>query len=192
LSDAAFLGVTAAIAAGSLAGTWSLRRAWRLKGSKGRWRWRGLALLGATLLWPAWALGEARGPFIAVTLLSVVALGLVASGYTLRPARARRAGREGLAPEPAKRAASAWRIILRWSLAGPIGMVAAMGLGTGYAVWAPGEIQTRLLIGGLIVPLAWGSAMAWTLADSRILRATAVLVGTAIIGFGAAMLKGLT
>jgi len=34
--------------------------------------------------------------------------------------------------------------------------------------------------------------MAWTLADSRILRATAVLVGTAIVGFGAAMLKGLT
>ncbi|MBB5986778.1 hypothetical protein [Sphingobium lignivorans] len=192
MSDAGFLTAIAAIIAGSFAGAWSLRRAWRLKQSKARWRSVGLALLVVTLLWPAWAIGEARGPFVAVTLLSVVALGVIASGYTLRPARAGRAVREGLAPEPAERAPSAWRTTLRWSLAGPIGMVAAMGLGISYAVWAPGEIQTRLLIGGLIVPLAWGSAMAWTLADSRILRAMAVLVGTAIVGFGAAMLKGLT
>jgi hypothetical protein len=33
--------------------------------------------------------------------------------------------------------------------------------------------------------------MAWTLADNRILRATAVLVGTAVLGFGLAMLRGL-
>ena len=58
-------------------------------------------------------------------------------------------------------------------------------------MWAPGEVQTRLLIGGLIVPVAWGGAMAWTLADSRILRATAVLVGTSVAGFGLAMLRGL-
>ncbi|NYI21964.1 hypothetical protein FHS93_000850 [Sphingobium francense] len=191
MSDMGFPVAIAAIIAGSGAGAWSLRRAWQLKAGKARWRRVGLALVGVTLLWPAWTLGEARGPFMAVTLLSVAALGVVASGYTQRPARAQRATREGLAPEPAERAPSAWRTTLRWSLAGPIGMVAAMGLGISYAVWAPGEIQTRLLIGGLIVPLAWGGAMAWTLADSRILRAAAVLVGTAIVGFGAAMLKGL-
>lgn len=192
MSDAGFLTAIAVIVAGSLAGAWSLRRAWRLKEGKAVWRVAGIVLLGVTLLWPAWAIGEARGPFVAITLLSVAALAVIASGYTLRPAKAGRAAREGLAPEPAERAPSAWRATLRWSLAGPIGMVAAMGLGISYAVWAPGEIQTRLLIGGLIVPLAWGGAMAWTLADSRILRATAVLVGTAIVGFGAAMLKGLT
>lgn len=169
-----------------------LRRAWSLKSGKARWRWAGLSLLSLTILWPAWILGEARGPFIALTLLSVAAFGVIASAYTLRPARADRAVREGLAPEPAERAPSVWRTTLRWSLAGPIGMVAAMGMGISYAVWAPGEMQTRLLIGGLIVPLAWGGAMAWTLADSRILRATTVLVGTAIVGFGAAMLKGFT
>lgn len=177
---------------GSLAGAWMLRKAWRLKAGKAPWRRAGLSLLSLGVLWPAWTLGAARGPFIAMTLLSVAAFAIVASGYTLRPARAGRAVREGLAPEPAERAPSAWRSTLRWSLAGPVGMVAAMALGISYAVWAPGEMQTRLLIGGLIVPLAWGGAMAWTLADSRILRATAVLVGTATIGFGAAMLKGLT
>ncbi|MCW2413366.1 MULTISPECIES: hypothetical protein [unclassified Sphingobium] len=191
MSDAGFLTAIAAIVAGSFAAAWSLRRAWRLKAGKTSWRGIGLALLGVTLLWPAWIIGEARGPFVAVNLLSVVALGVVASSYTFRPHKAGRVAREGLAPEPAERASSAWRTTLRWSLAGPIGMVAAMSLGISYAVWAPGEIQTRLLIGGLIVPLAWGSAMAWTLADSRILRATFVLVGTAIVGFGAATLKGL-
>jgi len=192
LNGETLLAAMAAILAGSAAGAWFLRRAWTLKTGKAPWRWGGLALLGVTLVWPVWVLGEARGPFIALTLLSIAAFGVIVPGYTLRPAKTGRAAREGLAPEPAERAPSAWRTTLRWSLAGPIGMVAAMGLGISYAVWAPGEMQTRLLIGGLIVPLAWGGAMAWTLADSRILRATAVLMGTAIVGFGAAMLKGFT
>ncbi|HZF46721.1 MAG TPA: hypothetical protein VEZ26_10310 [Sphingomonadaceae bacterium] len=192
MSDAAFLGSSFVIFCGALAGALLLRKAWGLKAGKAPWRWAGLAVLAATLLWPAWVLGEMRGPFIAVTLLSFAALGVIASGYTFRPARAARAARDGLAPEPAERASNGWRTALRWSLAGPVGMVAAMALGISYAVWAPGEIQTRLLIGGLIVPVAWGGAMAWTLADSRILRAAAVLVGTAIAGFGLAMLRGLT
>ena len=192
MNDGGLLVAVPAIILGGLAGAGSLRRAWRGKANKALWRWLGLTLIAATLLWPAWVLGPARGPFLAVSLLSVTALGLVASGYTHRPARAARGARKGLAPEPAERAPSLWRTTLRWSLAGPIGMIAAMALGISYAVWAPGAIQTRLLIGGLIVPLAWGSAMAWTLADSRILRAAAVLAGTAIAGFGAAMLKGLT
>ncbi|TYC78814.1 hypothetical protein FMM79_20710 [Novosphingobium sp. BW1] len=182
----------AVIFGGAISGSWLLRRAWSLKTGKAPWRWAGLSLLAINLIWSAWALGYARGPFIALTLLAVAALGVIASGHTLRPAKAGRAAREGLAPEPAERAMSAWRTTLRWSLAGPVGMIAAMALGISYAVWAPGEMQTRLLIGGLIVPLAWGGAMAWTLADSRILRATAMLVGTAVFGFGAAMLKGFT
>ncbi len=147
-------------------------------------------MLLATILWPAWILGSARGPFIAATLIAVSALLVVASGYEIRTARAARGGRESLAPEPAERPSTAWRGILRWLLAGPIGMIAAMSLGICYAVWVPGTAQTRLLIGGLIVPVAWGGAMAWTLADNRILRATAVLVGTAVVGFSISALKG--
>ena len=192
MTGAALLGAMAAIFGGTIAGAWMLRRAWSLKADKAPWRWAGLSLLSLSVLWPAWLLGEARGPFIALPLLSIASFCVIASGYTLRPARAGRPARDGLAPEPAERASSAWRTALRWSLAGPVGMVAAMALGISYAVWAPGEMQTRLLIGGLIVPVAWAGAMAWTLADSRILRATAVLVGTAIAGFGAAMLKGFT
>ncbi len=147
----------------------------------------------ASLVWPTWILGSVKGPFIALTLASVAALIIVASGATLRKAKSPRAGRGGsdsLAPEPLERPSPAWKTTLRWLLAGPIGMVAAMGVGICYAVWVPGAPQTRLLIGGLIVPVLWGGAMAWTLADNRILRATAVLVGTTVVGFGLAVLKG--
>ncbi|MCJ2185790.1 hypothetical protein [Novosphingobium beihaiensis] len=185
-----FLAVAAAILAGAAAGTGMLRRAWQSKAGKTPWRMGGLALLAFTVIWPAWPLGPVRGPFIAITLISLAAWAVVSSGYKRRPAKAQRAGRESLAPEPAERLTTKWRTTLRWLLAGPIGMVAAMAVGISYTVWAPGADQTRLLIGALIVPVVWGGAMAWTLADNRIVRATAVLTGTAVIGFGLSMLKG--
>lgn len=173
------------------AGAWLLRRSWRGNGSDRRLVAASWLLVAASLVWPAWALGPARGPFIALALASSVALVVVASGYTIRTARAR-AARESLAPEPSDRATTKWRETLRWLLAGPIGMIAAMAIGIAYAALVPGEPQTRLVIGGLIVPVIWGGAMAWTLADDRILRATAVLVGAAVIGFAAAILKGFS
>ncbi|WP_188818537.1 hypothetical protein [Novosphingobium indicum] len=48
-------------------------------------------------------MGEARGPFIAVMLLSIAAFGIILSAYTLRPVGASRAARVGLAPEPTER-----------------------------------------------------------------------------------------
>jgi len=180
-----------AVLAGGMLGAWLLRKAWRARGDEGRHaRLAGWAVLVANLVWPAWVLGPVRGPFIAVALVSVAALAVVASGATVRAAKAARGGSGSLASEPVERPTTRWRTTLRWLLAGPIGMVAAMAIGICYAVWIPGEPQTRLLIGGLIVPVVWGGAMAWTLADSRILRATAVLVGTALAGFGLAILKG--
>ena len=86
-------------------------------------------------------------------------------------------------PQPTRRLSFLDRWLTLW-------IFAAMAIGICYAVWAPGETQTRLLVGGIIVPLAWGVAMTWTLADSRVLRATAVLVGTTAAGFGLAILRG--
>jgi hypothetical protein len=85
----------------------------------------------------------------------------------------------------------AWRGWLKALLAGPLGMLAAMGLAFCYASWAPGAIQTRLLIAALLVPALWGLAMTWTLADQRLVRATTVLGGTTIIGFALAFLGGV-
>lgn len=182
--------------AGGAFGAWALRRAWRSPAEKGAgYRAIGCAAIVATLVWPGFLLGDTRGPFIALAMLSVAALAVVATGATVRTVKAGKTGRAGrasdsLAPEPLDRPTTRWRSILRWLLAGPIGMIAAMAVGICYAVLVPGEAQTRLLIGALIVPVAWGGAMAWTLADNRIIRATAVLVGTALTGFGLAILKG--
>lgn len=182
--------------AGGALGAWALRRAWRARAGEGAgYRALGWAAILLTLIWPAFLLGPARGPFVALAMISTAALAVVANGATVRTARSARParmaqGKDSLAPEPLDRPTTRWRSLLRWLLAGPIGMIAAMAVGICYAVWVPGEPQTRLLIGGLIVPVAWGGAMAWTLADNRIIRATAVLVGTTLAGFGLAILKG--
>jgi hypothetical protein len=176
-----------AVAAG--AGTWLLRRSWRGKDQQTGLVVAGWLLIAAATILPAWVLGPARGPFVALAIVSTAALGMVAANYTVRQAKARTA-RESLAPEPSDRATTKGRETLRWLLAGPIGMVAAMGVGIAWAALVPGEQQTRLVVGGLIVPVAWGACMAWTLADNRILRATAVLTGVALVSFTAAIVKG--
>ena len=176
-----------AVAAG--AGAWLLRRSWQGKQRQTGFVLGGWLLIAAATILPAWALGPARGPFVALAIVPLAALAIVAANYSVRQAKAR-AAREILAPEPSDRATTKGRETLRWLLAGPIGMIAAMGVGIAYAALVPGEQQTRLVVGGLIVPVAWGACMAWTLADNRILRATAVLTGVALVSFTAAIVKG--
>lgn len=174
-------------------GVWLLRRAWRREGPRAAQIWGGWLLLLGALIAGGVLLGPVRGVFIALTVLSVVAWSIVSSGLELREARAprtRKRTQDGLAPEPLERPSVWWQTTLRWLLAGPVGMIAAMAVGICYAVWVPGFPQTRLLIAGLMVPVLWGGAMAWTLCDNRVLRATAVLVGTSVVGFGAAILRG--
>lgn len=177
------------IAVASGAGAWLLRRSWQGRDKKTGLVVGGWLLVAAAVILPAWFLGPARGPFVALAVVPAAALAIVAANYTVRQAKTR-AARESLAPEPSDRATTKWRETLRWLLAGPIGMIAAMGVGIAYAALVPGEQQTRLVVGGLIVPVAWGACMAWTLADNRILRATAVLTGVALVSFIAAIVKG--
>lgn len=177
------------IAVASGAGAWLLRRSWQDRQQRSGLVVGGWLLIAAAVILPAWFLGPARGPFVALAVVPAAALAIVAANYTVRQAKTR-AARESLAPEPSDRATTKWRETLRWLLAGPIGMIAAMGVGIAYAALVPGEQQTRLVVGGLIVPVAWGACMAWTLADNRILRATAVLTGVALVSFIAAIVKG--
>lgn len=193
MSDAdLLLSGSAVILVAAAAATLLLRRAWQSRTGKVPWRAAGLGLGGLLILASAGLLGTARGPFAALALSSAAALAVVAAGRTRRSARVARPGRDdGPAPEPAERALAPWRGLLRWLLAGPIGMVAAMAVGVCYTVWGAGAVQTRLVVGGLLVPLVWGGAMAWTLADDKLLRAAAVLIGTALVGFGLARLGGV-
>ena len=46
--------------------------------------------------------------------------------------------------------------------------------------------MTRIAVGGLIVPILWAAGMAWTLVDTRILRASILLTGVAALSLGMA------
>lgn len=176
---------------GAAGAAWLLRRAWSDRTTtRPLWIGAGWAAIALLIVVAGFTLGSGRGPFVAFTVVSVAALALVASGVQLREARVR--GDKSLAPEPSDRVSKAWRGWLRGLLAGPLGMIAAMGVAIAFAAFCPGAAQTRLVIGGLLVPVLWGGAMAWTLADDKILRATAVLVGVSLVTFTAAILRGFS
>jgi len=167
-----------------------LKRAWGERGVDRVWfiigGWALLALLIASAVM---AMGGPRWVFIASTLVSVGVLVVVAANIQIRPARAA-ADKASLAPEPSDRPSKPWRGLLRFLLAGPIGGIAAMGVATLWTVTLPVDDQTRIVTGGLVAPVMWGALMAWTLSDDKIVRATAVLVGVAVVTFGAAAIKG--
>ncbi|WP_246263360.1 hypothetical protein [Caulobacter soli] len=173
----------------TLGGAVLLRRAWA--GASPRRPWLilgGWGLLVLALVLSVFLLGVARGPAVVLALGSTLALALVASGVEFRNAR-KKAARE-LALEPSERRRIAWRGWLRGILAGPLAGIAALGCGLAVAICAPGAVQSRMVIGGLMVPFLWAGGMAWTLSDDKILRATAVLTGVAVVTLGAAFLKG--
>jgi hypothetical protein len=178
-----------ALAPLTLAGALLLRQAWRTVTPRRPWLIvGGWSLLALALALGVVLLGAARGPAIVLALASTVALVLVATGVELRDAK-RKASRE-LALEPSERRRVVWRGWLRGFLAGPLAGVAALGCGLAVAICAPGQVQSRMVIGGLLVPFLWAGGMAWTLSDDKILRAFAVLSGVAIATLGAAFLKG--
>ena len=180
------LGLTLA----ALLAAYLLRRAWNDRNASRAWLIVGAWLvLAITLVAGTPSLGAARGLFIALTFISVAALALIATGIQVRPARAA-LDKASIALEPSDRPSRAWRGALRFALAGPIGGIAAMGVGVMWTTYLPSDPQTRIVSSGLIIPVVWGALMAWTLSDDKIIRATAVLVGVAIVTFSAAAIRG--
>jgi hypothetical protein len=175
--------------AASAAAVWMLRQSWRTR-SHGHlafmlagWGVAAIAIIAAANLF-----GPARGTAIAIMTMAVAAFIVIASGRTLRPSK--QVSDQDVAPEPSTRGSRAWRGWLRALLAGPIGGLAAMGVAIAWTVWLPADPQTRIVTGGLLQPVLWGGAMAWTLADDKILRATAVLITVAAVTFALSALKG--
>ncbi|WP_300117110.1 hypothetical protein [Sphingobium sp.] len=175
--------------AGGALGALLLRRSWRRRdGSVLALVGSGWAILIALGLAAAWVIGPVKGPAVALAMEGVGALLVVWEGRVRRKVARLRDG--DVAPEPLEEPGHLWRGILRALLAGPLGMTAAMGVAFCITVYLPGDPRTRIVLGGLLLPILWGLAMTWTLADRGLLRATAVLVGTSIIGFGLAALGG--
>ena len=186
--------IVAAAGAGMLggaAGAGLLRRAWAdRQQQRSALVLAGWAVLIATILIDAIWIGPVKGLALGVAAVGIGALLIVAAGRVRRHART---GREpSLAPEPLEGPSRQWRGWLKALLAGPLGMTAAMAVAFCYAAWAPGDPRTRILIGGLLMPVVWALAMTWTLADQRLLRALAVLSGTTIVGFTLAVLRGVS
>lgn len=178
-------GVLALAVTGALA----LKAAWKTLSKARPWLiiagWLAFALAAVLA---ARGLGPVRGPFMALVLICLTGLIIALSGVTMRVVKARTAREIPL--EPSDRRRVAWRGWLRGFLAGPLAGTAAMGVGLFVAIWFPGAAQTRMVIGGLLVPFLWAAGMAWTLSDDKIIRAFCVLFTVASLSLGAAFLKG--
>ncbi len=183
------LAMSLAGVAGGAGGAVLLRRAWA---DRARTRpalvAAGWGIIVASVLLGAYWVGPVKGVAIGIAAVGVGSLAVIAQGRVVREARV---ARDSLAPEPLEGPSKAWRGWLKFVLAGPLGMTAAMGVAICYAAWSPGDPRTRIIIGGLLMPVAWALAMTWTLADQRLLRALAVLVGTTVAGFALAAMRGL-
>jgi hypothetical protein len=183
-----WLPVLALLAGGAL-GAVLLRASWRKRdGAAPVLLAGGWSILIGLAAGAAWLIGPVKGPALALVMEGIGALCVIWQGRVRR--KAGRTRETEAAPEPLEEPGRFWRGVLRTLLAGPLGMTAAMAVAFCVTVYMPGDPRTRIVTGGLLMPVLWGLAMTWTLADRRLLRATAVLVGTSLVGFGLAFLGG--
>ena len=134
----------------------------------------------ALVLLAAWSMGSARGPLFAIALLPMGAALIVAGGTQRRAARGHVARSRAL--EPSLRPSKVWRGVLRTLVAGPLGCITSLTLGIAWTVSIPADPQTRIVLGGVLVPLLWAGAMAWALTDDRILRPALSMLGLTLAG----------
>jgi hypothetical protein len=173
----------------ALVGALALRQAWMRPDRLRPWLiaigwliWLGAVIMGQSF----W--GQVLGVAIVVSLICMTAVLVVLSNVERRNVKTRVPRDAALEPSDRKRVV--WRGWLRGFLAGPLAGIAALGVGLAIAICSPGPPQTRMVIGGLLVPFLWAGGMAWTLSDNKIVRATCVLAGVAAVSLGAAFLKG--
>lgn len=179
----------ALLLAGGALGALLLRTSWRRRdGAAPAFVAGGWGVLLGMAVAAIWLIGPVKGLAMALVMEGIGALCTIWQGRVRRKAARLREG--DVAPEPLEEPGRLWRGVLRALLAGPLGMTAAMAVAFCVTVTMPGDPRTRIVTGGLLMPVLWGLAMTWTLADRRLLRATGVLVGTSVIGFGLAFLGG--
>lgn len=178
--------LTSALLAGG--GGYALRRAWQVRGKateRNRWAGAGWVVTIGSFVIGSVAIGVEQGVVAALIFFGLAGLVLALANAKWRDVRP---PKDDIALEPSLRGARIWRGAFRFLLAGPISGVAAIGLALAFTLKAPvGEVD-KLIVGGSLVPLLWGAGMAWTLADDRILRAAAALLGAGAAGFAIGMI----
>ncbi len=184
------MGLIAAAIGLLAAGVALLRLSWLRKrrgGLKGAVLVGWLAIVASFFIF-AHAFGGERG--IAFALLAFSVVGLVGVTATVQVRRKRSDSRDRAA-EPAQRATNWTRAIAKSLLAIVLAGAASIGVGVAFAVAMPMPETDKMLIGGLMVPVLWGGGMAWTLSDSKLLRATAILLIICAAGYTIAFLPNL-
>lgn len=178
----AFLALTACLSGMAFAYT-----AWRRE-TRARLRMAGALAcwLVSVALW-ARAFGAEVGIPLALETASLIAFGFI---LTRMERRESRAVRDRVVPPVPPARHARLRGSLRVLIAGPLGLVGALGLGILFATQAPLAEQTRLILGGLIVPSLWCGAMAWTASDRRLLPQALTFTAAGAAGFGLALLPG--
>jgi len=149
-----------------------------------------LALLAAALLIAssyamAGALGWELGLAWALTTVSLAAYCLILHPFL----RARTVGHDRPPREgrrmPTPPSGSKWRLAVKLIAAGPLYLLAALGLSLLIAT-KPWESElTRLYVGGLSTPLFWSVGALHATVDPSLLRVAAVPIVLALASFGA-------
>src|SRR5689334_9524185 len=167
---------------GGLAAAW---RAWSGSSSTSLWLAAMLtAWSAATALW-VWEFGGEIGTALALETAAIAAFAFILSRVERRDARAQK---ERTAPINERAGRASWRGFARFMVAGPLGLVAALAVGIVVAVHAPLHEQTRLILGGLIVPSLWAALIVWTVAGARVRTPAIALTVLVVAGFGLALL----
>jgi hypothetical protein len=130
--------------------------------------------------------GTVRGVVYAFLAFALAGYATVASNIAWRTSPAR--GATSLAAEPDERPTNWRRASAKALLAIVLAGIASFGIGEAFAVAMPMAAPDRIVIGGLLVPVLWGGGMAWTLADSKLRRATIALTIIAAVSFAIAFL----
>lgn len=175
----------------SLGGVFALWHGWKHGADM---RLRALISLAAwsasTALW-IWRFGAEVGIPLALETAALVAFGFILSRVERRgdrPARERNARERPTAPRSAFRRYGLGT--LRVLVAGPLGLLAAMGIAIVIATRTPMAEQTRLILAGLIVPTLWAIGIGWVVCQRRLAMQAVTFATVSAAGIGLTLLTG--
>ena len=193
----------------AITGVLLLRLAWGYRGG-GRWRtlagWLTLsagpmAWHGAGIAWDKASALAALGPMVVALVILARQAQWRASGeqgaresrgvadLTKRRAELNRIRRGEVGAAHGRNWRNAvYRGVVRTILAGPVALAAALGLAALTALRAPLIEVDRLVTAGFLLPIAWAVAAIWATLDGKLIRVALVLIATALMSAGGALL----
>ena len=195
-----FVDSTLAIGSAAL-GVGLLRASWSRRGGGRPWLttagW--LAFFGGAVAWHGAGLGWDEAIALAMLGPCLIAYGVLArlAGWSTASASVTRAPEpaELHAPEKTRSSAAAKsappaslaRGAARALLAGPLALVAALGLTALIALRTPWLEADRLVTAGFLLPIAWAAGAIWATMDGKLVRVAVALSLTAIVCVGGAV-----